>query len=216
MSNNNQISLKQAQALIELSGLPFPPEIIEKMKGFIVKNWPTRDGKKSPKQLIYEIDHTCTKEFLSKLLQGDEANGHKSWINQIKQRYIDANENDDPQSKKEMLNGIDIQISEISKIFTDGFFNVMQNNLVFNDKGEPISVRAGDDQKRFQQCHVRLTEDDFAKRAQKVAQRDIEGEGVTGQAFQKYGQGRKRKTRRRKIINKKLNKKSKIKKTSRR
>ena len=212
---SNEISLEDAQSLIKLSGLVFPPEIIEKMKVFIVKNWPKRDGKKNMKQLIYEIDHTCTKEYLTKLLNGNEAN--KSWIDQIRQRYKDASENTDPLTKKEMLDSIDLQISEISKIFTDGFFNVMKNNLVFNEKGEPISVKAGDDQKRFQQCHVRLTEDDFAKRAQKVGQRDIEAEGVTGQAFQKYGQGRKRKTRRKKLNkNKKLNKKLKIKKTSRR
>jgi hypothetical protein len=213
---SNEISLEDAQSLIKLSGLVFPPEIIEKMKVFIVKNWSKRDGKKNMKQLIYEIDHTCTKEYLGKLLKGDQAN--KSWIDQIRQRYKDASENTDALTKKEMLDSIDLQIEEVSKIFTDGFFNVMKNNLMFNQKGEPISVKAGDDQKRFQQCHIRLTEDDFAKRAQKVGQRDIEAEGVTGQAFQKYGQGRKHKTRRRKLNknkNKKLSKKLKIKKTSR-
>ena len=211
---SNQISLEDAQSLIKLSGLVFPPEIMERMKVFIVKNWPNRDGKKNMKQLIYEIDHTCTKEYLGKLLKGDSAN--KSWIDQIKEKYKDANENPDPLTKKQMLDSIDLKIQEISKLFTDGFFNVMKDNLVFNEKGEPISIRPGDDQKRFKQCHIRLTEDDFAKRAQKVGQRDVEGEGVTGQAFQKYGQGRKRKTRRRKLNkNKKLNKKSKIKKTSR-
>jgi hypothetical protein len=212
---SNQISLEDAESLIKLSGLVFPPEIMEKMKVFIVKNWIKRDGKKNMKQLIYEIDHTCTKEYLGKLLKGDNAN--KSWIDQIKEKYKYANENPDPLMKKQMLDSIDLQIEEISKLFTDGFFNVMKDNLVFNEKGQPISVRDNPgDRLRFQQCHTRLTEDDFAKRAQKVGQRDIEGEGVTGQAFQKYGQGRKRKTRRRKLNkNKKLNKKSKIKKTSR-
>jgi hypothetical protein len=194
---DNKITLEEAEKLIRLSGLVFPPEIMEKMKGFIVKNWYTRDGKKSKKRLIYEIDHTCTKEYLRKLLQGDEA--HPGWFQTIQQRYKDISEEAEASNKVEMLKSIDQQIEEISKIFTDGFFNVMKNNLVFNKEGEPISVRDNPgDRLRFQQCHTRLTEDDFSRRAQKVAQRDPEAEGITGQAFAQYGIGKKRQTKKRK------------------
>jgi len=204
-----KITLEEAEKLIRLSGLVFPPDIMEKMKGFIVKNWSARDGKKSKQRLIYEIDHTCTKEYLRKLLQGDE--GHRPWVQTIQQRYIDISEEAEGPGKVEMLRSVDQQIEEISKIFTDGFFNVMKNNLVFNKEGEPISVREGDDRQRFQQCHAKLTEDDFARRAQKVAQRDPEAEGVTGQAFAKYGLGRKRKTKKRKIMRKKFKNKKTLK-----
>lgn len=204
----DSISLQDADSLIRLSGLVFPQDLKEKMKVFIVKNWSMREGKKTKKQLIYEIDHTCTKEYLSKLLHGDEA--HKSWIDQIEQRYKDANETDDVSSKQQMLSSIDLQIEEVSKIFTDGFFNVMKNNLVFNEKGEPISVKEGDDQKRFGQCNTRLTEDDFRRRAIKVGQKDPEAEGVTGKAFAKYGQGKKHKTKKRKVNRKKFKNKKTI------
>jgi hypothetical protein len=191
-----KITLEEAEKLIKLSGLVFPPEIMEKMKGFIVKNWSTRDGKKTKQRLIYEIDHTCTKEYLGKLLQGDEA--HLGWFQTIQRSYKDILEESEGANKNEMINSVNLQIEEISKIFTDGFFNVMKNNLVFNKEGEPISVRDNPgDRLRFQKCHEKLTEDDFARRAQKVAQRDPEGEGVTGKAFEKYGLGRKRKTKKR-------------------
>ena len=191
-----KITLEEAEKIIKLSGLVFPPEIMEKMKGFIVKNWSTRDGKKTKQKLIYEIDHTCTKEYLGKLLQGDEA--HPGWFQTIQQRYKDILEESEGANKNEMINSVNLQIEEISKIFTDGFFNVMKNNLVFNKEGEPISVRDNPgDRLRFQKCHEKLTEDDFARRAQKVGQRDPEAEGVTGQAFAKYGLGRKRKTKKR-------------------
>lgn len=193
----DKITLQQADQLIKLSGLVFPPEIAEKMKVFIVKNWSTRDGKKSMQRLIYEIDHTCTKEYLGKLLQGDEA--HVSWFESIQERYKNIAEEPEGENKNLMIKSVDQQIELISKIFTDGFFNLMKNNLVFNKEGEPISVRDNPgDRLRFQKCHEKLTEDDFARRAQKVGQRDPEAEGVTGQAFAKYGLGRKRKTKRRK------------------
>jgi hypothetical protein len=199
---DKQITPQEAEKLIILSGSVFPPFIMEKMKFFIVKNWPTRDGKKTIGRLIYEIDHPCTKEYLSKLLKGNE--GYKPWSQSILDRYQLIAEEPKGPEKTEMLKAIDTQISEISKLFTDGFFNVFRDNLVFNEKGEPISVREGDDQKRFEQCHAKLTDDDFERRRNTVAGPDSEGKGQIGEAFAKLGLGRKRKTKKRKVMRKKF------------
>ena len=207
---DNKITLQQAEKLIRLSGLVFPPEIMEKMKGFIVKNWSTRDGKKSMQRLIYEIDHICTKEYLGKLLQGDEA--HASWVESIQERYKDISEQSEAASINLMIKSVDEQIEEVSKFFTDGFFSVFRDNLVFNEKGEPISVRdnAGD-RLRFKQCHEKLTSDDFERKRYKVAEPDPEATGKLGQAFAKLGLGRKRKTKKRKVMRKKFKNKKTIK-----
>jgi hypothetical protein len=186
------ITDKQLEILLSGAGVTFPDFIKTKLKVFIKKNWATRQGKKSVLQLFRESNHICTQDYFHTLIYGDAYN--KPWINKVNEKldYLkELKESDQGSSEKmaieDIQKGIDIEIEEISKLFTDGFDNVFKDNLIFK-AGIPVGLREGSDRDRFKKCHEKLSEDQF--------QRSSKSLGPDTNAT--YGLGKPRKTRRHK------------------
>jgi hypothetical protein len=171
---------------VSIPQVKFSPYIMNKIKFFISKNWKTRDGKKSLQQLARELDHTCTREYLEVLFKGDDA--HPSFDKEIANK-LESLEELDPKDKLAFQGGIDTKISEVSKLYTEGYTAVFKNNLLF-ENGIPVSVREGDDRKRFGRCHKALSEADVTRKRVPV------GPDVTSSAFKKAGtRGQKKRKR---------------------
>lgn len=190
----DKITDKQADILLDAPGVRFPPQIRLRMKYYIIKNWPTRPGKKSAFDLFKEAGHPCVYEYFNTLIKGDEHN--PPFEQKIEQSLksleeIDSNDPMYKQSVSDVKGGIEIQYEELSKVFTEGFFRVMKDNLVFNKKGIPIAVREGDDRQRFSQCHAKLSEDYYEQTSKRLGP-DQEAEGVAGKAFEGHGKTRRR------------------------
>jgi hypothetical protein len=194
---SDTITDKQVEILLDAPGVRFPPEIKDKFRFFIKKQWATREGKKSAFELFKEASHPCSHEFFYKLIngaptdEGDMAKGLPELYEEKKAaiRELDPN---NKQFIEDSMKGIDIQFSELAKFFTEGIFLHLENNLLFR-KGKPIAVKEGAQRDRMQQCHAKLTEDDYEQSSRRFGP-DEEGEGVAGKAFE--GQGRTRKHRR--------------------
>jgi hypothetical protein len=206
---SDSITDRQVDILIEAAGTTFPPDIKEKLKFHIKKNWPTRSGKKSAFDLFKEVRHPCTQEYFYKLMHGtptDEGDMTATFPEMLKEKIDRLNELDPVKEKSfynDAKNGIEIQFSELSKFFTEGYSLHLKDNLIFKN-GKPIAVRAeGDERIRMKQCHETLTETDFEQNKQQVVSADFESPGVLGEAYAKYGnppeptgQGRTRRRRR--------------------
>jgi len=202
---SDTITDKQAEILIEAPGVSFSPEMKEKLKFYIKKNWSTRSGKKSAFDLFKEARHPCTHEFFDKLINGakDEAGGSAPSFAEIMEEKtrnlseLDPSNKIDKQTIDDIKNSFEIQYSEFSKFFTEGYSLHLKDNLLFRN-GKPVAVREGDERKRMSQCHEKLTEDDFEQSSIRIGP-DEESKGVTGKAFEGYG----RRTRRRRHKGKK-------------
>lgn len=178
----------QIDILLSIPQVQFSPYIKNKFKFFIKKNWKTRSGKKSALTLARELDHVCAREYLTKLKDGDST--HIGFDKEIQEKLDMLNDpSNDNDTKLSIQGAIDIKIEQISKLYTDGPFTVFKDNLVFNEKGIPIGARGSDEQKRFRQCHEKLSEDDFAR------QRVPVGPDVTSNPYKKAGTRRRKKTR---------------------
>lgn len=138
---------------------------------------------------------------MNKFINGVQGEG--SFLERLKEkmRYIDELDRSNPDEKKmydESMRSIEIQYEELSKFFTEGFSLHLQNNLLMRN-GKPIAVREGDDRKRMEQCHAKLTEDVYEQSSKRIGP-DEESEGVAGKAFkgqygnppEPSGKGRKR------------------------
>lgn len=177
----------QITTLMSIPQVYFSPYIMNKFKFFIKKNWAIRQGKKTPLALARELDHTCAREYLTKLKSG--GTGFPPFDTEIQQKLelLEDSDNDEA-TKQSIQQGIDTKLEEISKLYTEGPFTVFKNNLVFNKSGIPIGVREGDDQKRFAQCHQELTEQNYTRTRVPV------GPDVTSSPYRKTA-GRKHKKR---------------------
>ena len=190
---SDTITDKQVEILLDAPGVRFPPKIKERLSFYIKKQWATRPGKKSAFDLFKESGHPCTHEYFNKIIKGDDS--HPPFEEKINQKLevlkdYDPKNARDKQTIDDITRAIDIEFSEISKIFTEGFFSVLKDNLLFR-KGKPIAVREGDDRKRFGQCHAKLTEDDYEQSSRRFGP-DEEAEGVAGKAFEGHGKTRRR------------------------
>jgi len=141
--------------------LRFSQFVKAEMKKYILENWSSRPGKKTPSQIMAELLHDCTQEYLTKLMLGaGSALGLNDDIDQKKSKIETASKED----KGVYANLIHIKLEEISKLFTEGYTGVFRENLLFDDEGRPIAVREGDDRMyRFPKCHARLAEDHAAR-----------------------------------------------------
>ena len=201
---SDSITDQQVDILIEASGVYFPKEIKDKFKFYIKKNWATRPGKKSAFTLFKEASHPCTYEYMNKFIKGDQAN--PPFLERLKEKtkFIDELDRSDPDEKRtydETMRNIEEYYEELSKIFTEGFFRVLKENLIFKN-GIPIAVKEGNnDRDRSSQCHERLIEDDYERSSKKIGP-DDESLGPMG----KYSGGRKRRTRKHKRSKRKTRK----------
>lgn len=142
--------------------LRFSPFVKAEMKKYILENWSSRPGKKTPSQIMAELLHDCTQEYLTKLMLGAGSTpGLNEDIARKTQEMDVAKTNED---KRIYADLIQIKLEEISKLFTEGYTGVFRENLLFDDEGRPIAVREGDDRTyRFPKCHERLAEDHAAR-----------------------------------------------------
>jgi len=149
--------------------ITFGPLVRAELKKHIKANWATRPGQKTPAQLMGELLHDCTQEYMTKLVLGDRDGVHKG----INARYLEKkaafDEEKNPVDKAGFQKGIDYEMNEISKFFTEGYTRVFKENLLFDEQGRPIGVLAGSDrEERFPLCHRRLAEDDAVRRGPRV------------------------------------------------
>jgi hypothetical protein len=188
------ITDKQVDILIDAPGVRFPSQMRERMKYYIKKNWPTRPGKKSAFELFKEAGHPCTYEFFTKLIKGiqNDEGGVPSFEQNMQEKMKILSELD-PVTDKETISDIkksfEIQYEELSKFFTEGYSLHLQNNLLMRN-GNPIAVREGDDRKRMEQCHAKLTEDDYERTSKRVGP-DEEALGVAAKVLEGYGRTRR-------------------------
>ena len=129
---------------------------------YIASNWASRPGKKTPFQIMAELLHDCTQEYLTKLMSGA---GSTPGLNEdiaSKTQEMDAASKEDKGVYADLIH---IKLEEISKLFTEGYTGVFRENLLFDDEGRPIGVResSGDREYRFPKCHARLAEDHVAR-----------------------------------------------------
>jgi hypothetical protein len=115
---------------------------------------------------------------MTRLVLGDRDGVHKG----INARYLEKkaalDEEKDPAYKAGFQKGIDYEMNEISKFFTEGYTRVFKESLLFDVEGRPIGVLAGSDRKeRFPLCHRRLAEDDAVRRGPRV---DLEADPLGG------------------------------------
>ena len=142
--------------------LRFSPFVKAEMKKYILENWSSRPGKKTPFQIMSELLHDCTQEYLMKLMLGA---GSAPGLNEDiarKTQEMDAASKEDKGLYADLIH---IKLKEISKLFTEGYSGVFRENLLFDDEGRPIGVResSGDREYRFPKCHARLAEDHTAR-----------------------------------------------------
>ena len=167
-SNPDAITKKQIEILVDSPHkLYYPPipafsqYIKEQMVKYIASNWASRPGKKTPFQIMSELLHDCTQEYLTKLMSGA---GSAPGLNQDIASKTQQMEAASKEEKRDYANAIHIKLEEISKLFTEGYTGVFRENLLFDDEGRPIAVREGDDRTyRFPKCHERLAEDHAAR-----------------------------------------------------
>jgi len=144
--------------------LHFSPYVKERFKHYILKNWPTRPGKKPLIQILGELLHDCSREYLTGTVLGDR--GITGLNEDIAEKKHEMDTAPDRETKELFANLIHYKLEEISKLFTEGYTGVFKDNLLFNADGTPIGVRPGHDREhRFRRCHVVLSEDDAARRA---------------------------------------------------
>ena len=173
---------KKLDILLSAPGGIFPPTIKAKLIFFIKKNWKTRAGKKTIDALFRESEHVCAREYFDVLINGDgktpsffknytdreqEFKEFESDLDELKKqkspKYQEKLE-DHEEMKKSWYNSVETSLDEISKIFTDGFFTVMKENIIFDDKGRPISVKETGGE-RFQKCKAKLEQEAIDRRA---------------------------------------------------
>jgi hypothetical protein len=179
----DDISDKQIDTLIQAAGVIFPPFIKDKLRFYVKKNWAARPGKKSALELFRETSNVCTQEYFSKFVKGDANN--QGWAQRLNIKIENLKEIDpveDKQTYDDIKESIEIEIEEVSKMFTEGFTVVFKDNLIF-ENGRPIGIREGDDRQRFAKCHQYLN-DQYQR--SKVTGLDPEST---------FGLGRKRKTK---------------------
>ena len=144
--------------------LHFSPYVKERFKFYILKNWATRPGKKPLIQILGELLHDCSREYLTGTVLGGR--GITGLNEDIAEKKHEMDTAPDRETKEIFANLIHYKLEEISKLFTEGYTGVFKDNLLFNADGTPIGVRPGHDREhRFRRCHVVLAEDDEARRA---------------------------------------------------
>lgn len=164
------ISDQQIDLLLEVPQLYYPPVqfsplVKAEMKKYIKRNWATRPGQKMPMQLMGELLHDCTQEYLTGLTY-PPIPAIPSLNEDIAQKKAEMDSARSKEDKALWANLIEIKINEISKLFTEGYSQVFRNNLLFDSEGRPAGVReaGGDRAHRFPLCHRRLAEDDALRR----------------------------------------------------
>jgi hypothetical protein len=177
------ITDRQIDVLLDVPSVYYPPItfgplVRAELKKHIKANWATRPGQKTPAQLMGELLHECTQEYMTRLVLGDRDGVHKG----INARYLEKkaafDEEKNPAYKAGFQKGIDYEMNEISKFFTEGYTRVFKESLLFDVEGRPIGVLAGSDrEERFPLCHRRLAEDDAVRRGPRV---DLEADPLGG------------------------------------
>lgn len=177
------ITDRQIDVLLDVPSVYYPPVIFSplvraELKKHIKANWATRPGQKTPAQLLSEILHDCTQEYMTRLVLGDRDGVHKGINARYLEKKADLDEEKDPIYKAAYKKGINDEMNEISKFFTEGYTRVFYENLLFDSEGRPIGVRAGTDRNdRFPRCHARLSADDAMRRGPRV---DLEADPLRG------------------------------------
>ncbi len=155
--------------------LRFSPFVKAEMKKYILENWSSRPGKKTPSHIMAELLHDCAQEYLTKLMLGA---GSTPGLNEDiarKTQEMDAASKEDKGLYADLIH---IKLEEISKLFTEGYTGVFRENLLFDREGRPIAVREGDDRAhRFPKCHTRLAED-RATRESRAGKIDVESSRI--------------------------------------
>lgn len=167
------ITDRQIDVLLDVPSVYYPPVIFSplvraELKKHIKANWATRPGQKTPAQLLSEILHDCTQEYMTRLVHPPIA--AILGINEdIAEKKAEMDRASSKEDKALWANLIEIKVGEISKLFTEGYTQVFLSNLLFDSEGRPIGVRAGTDREdRFPLCHARLSADDAMRRGPRV------------------------------------------------
>jgi hypothetical protein len=83
------ITDRQIDVLLDVPSVYYPPItfgplVRAELKKHIKANWVTRPGQKTPAQLMGELLHECTQEYMTRLVLGDREGVHKG----INRRYL--------------------------------------------------------------------------------------------------------------------------------
>ena len=164
------ITDQQIDLLLEVPQLYYPPVqfsplVKAELKKYVKANWAARPGQKTPTQLMSELLHDCTQEYLTGLTY-PPIPAIPSLNEDIAQKKAEMDSARSKEDKALWANLIEIKIDEISKLFTEGYSEVFRGNLLFDSEGRPAGVReaGGDRADRFPLCHRRLADDDALRR----------------------------------------------------